>query len=105
TFTGRLWRYRLEDPGNALGDLQSINDHELLVIERDGAQGPAAALKKIFRIDLSQIDAEGFVTKIELLDLLDIADPHGISTSTPHRALETSVSAIHSGFPLSPSKT
>lgn len=82
-FTGRLWHYRLEDPSNALGDLQSINDHELLVIERDGAQGPDAALKKIFRIDLSQIDAEGFVTKIELLDLLDIADPHGISTSTP----------------------
>ncbi len=82
-FTGRLWHYRLEDPSNALGDLQSINDHELLVIERDGAQGPAAALKKIFRIDLSQIDAEGFVTKIELLDLLDIADLHGISTSTP----------------------
>jgi glycerophosphoryl diester phosphodiesterase len=23
-FTGRLWRYRLENPGNALGDLQAI---------------------------------------------------------------------------------
>lgn len=83
SFTGRLWRYRLENPTNALGDLQSINDHELLVIERDGGQGPAAALKKIFRIDLSQTDPDGFVTKIELLDLLDIADPLGISTSSP----------------------
>ncbi len=83
TFTGRLWRYRLDDPGNALGDLQSINDHELLVIERDGAQGPAAVLKKVFRIDLSQIDPGGFVAKTELLDLLDIADPHGVSTSNP----------------------
>jgi hypothetical protein len=87
-FTGRLWRYRLEDPDpalgdNALGDLQAINDHELLLIERDGGQGPAAALKKVFRIDLSQIDSEGFVSKAEVLDLLDIADPNGTSTSAP----------------------
>ena len=82
-FTGRLWRYRLEDPSNALGDLQAINGHELLVIERDGAQGPAAALKKVFKIELSQTDSEGFVSKAEVLDLLDIADPNGISTSAP----------------------
>ena len=82
-FTGRLWRYRLEDPGNALGDLQAINDHEFVIIERDGAQGPAAALKKVFKIDLSQTDSEGFVSKIQVLDLLDIADPNGISTSAP----------------------
>ncbi|MGH8588858.1 MAG: esterase-like activity of phytase family protein, partial [Gammaproteobacteria bacterium] len=70
-------------PGNALGDLQAINDHEFLIIERDGAQGPAAALKKVFKIDLSQTHSDGFVRKVEVLDLLDIADPIGISTSTP----------------------
>lgn len=82
-FTGRLWKYRLEASGNALGDLQVINEHELLIIERDGGQGPAAALKMIYKIDLARIDAEGFVAKDEVVNLLTIADPAGLSTSVP----------------------
>lgn len=89
-FTGRLWRYRLEDPGNALGDLQAINDHEFVIIERDGAQGPAAALK-VFKIDLSQTDPADFVTKTELLDILDkltgsssrFFGGYGVGSATP----------------------
>lgn len=82
-FTGRTWKYRMDATANALGDLQAINDHELLIIERDGAQGPAAALKKIFKIDLARIDADGFVAKDEVVNLLNIADPAGLSTSVP----------------------
>lgn len=82
-FTGRMWKYRMESTGNALGDLQAINDHELLIIERDGGQGPAAALKKIFKIDLARVDAQGFVAKDEVVDLLNIADPASLSTSVP----------------------
>lgn len=82
-FTENVWNYPMEAPGNALGDLQAVNDLEFLIIERDGGQGTAAVFKKIFKIDLSVIDAAGFVAKTEVVDLLSIADPDGISTSVP----------------------
>ncbi|MGB5593012.1 MAG: esterase-like activity of phytase family protein [Crocosphaera sp.] len=84
-FTGNTFFYRLENPtetGQAIGDLTAISDTEFLVIERDGRQGdpnnPAfsdpAQFKQIFKIDITQIDEEGFVEKELLVDLLDIAD-------------------------------
>ena len=71
--------YQLADPSHAIGDFTVINDNEFLVIERDGNQGTDAAFKKIFKIDLSLKDDNGFVEKVELVDLLNIADPDDLN--------------------------
>lgn len=87
-YTGRTWAYRLEADGTNIGDMTAVNDNEFLVIERNGSQGdpnvPAtfpnpANFKKIFKIDLSRVDANGFVEKKELVDLLNIADPDDLN--------------------------
>lgn len=62
--------------GNPIGDFTPINDHEFLVIERDANQGEEAKFKKIFKIDISQVDENGFVAKEEVVDLLNIDDPN-----------------------------
>jgi hypothetical protein len=36
-----------------VNEILAINDHEFLVIERDGNAGAAAAFKKIFKIDIA----------------------------------------------------
>ena len=62
--------------------MTAINDHEFLVIERNGIQGtqPNAAdmFKKIYKIDLRKVGADGFVQKTEVVDLLKIADPYDL---------------------------
>jgi glycerophosphoryl diester phosphodiesterase len=79
SYTGTIRFYPLEDPGHAIGDFTVINDNEFLVIERDGLSGDAAAFKKIFKIDLSAVDADGFVAKQVVVDLLNIADPNNLA--------------------------
>ena len=74
-FTGIKGLYRKEKPDNSIGDFTVINENEFLVIERDNLSGDAAQFKKIFKIDLSQQDANGYVAKEEVGDLLNISDP------------------------------
>lgn len=74
-FTELKGNYRLEDLSHAIGDVAVVNENEYLVIERDGKEGEEAQFKKIFKIDLSQQDAEGYVAKTEVVDLLNIQDP------------------------------
>lgn len=78
-FEGIVGLYQADDPSHAIGDFTPINDSEYLVIERDGRQGAEAAFKKIFKVDLSQVDADGFVEKTEVVDLLNIADPDDLN--------------------------
>ncbi|MEM6433776.1 MAG: glycerophosphodiester phosphodiesterase family protein [Cyanobacteria bacterium P01_D01_bin.115] len=78
-FEGLVGLYQMDAPNHAIGDLTPINDDEFLVIERDGGQGDAAEFKKVFQIDLSQIDADGFVSKAEVVDLLNIDDPDDLN--------------------------
>jgi hypothetical protein len=88
-FTNRTFSYIMENTterGQAVGDLTAINDHEFLIIERDGLQGdpqnPAftnpAKFKKLYKIDLRQKDSQGGVKKELLVDLLNIPDPRNI---------------------------
>ncbi|WP_013334556.1 PEP-CTERM sorting domain-containing protein [Gloeothece verrucosa] len=88
-YTGNVFAYRMEntvESGQAIGDLTAINDHEFLVIERDSKQGdpnnPAfttpAQFKRIYKIDISQVDSQGFVKKNLLVDLLNIPDPNNL---------------------------
>ncbi|MCC5664504.1 esterase-like activity of phytase family protein [Nostoc sp. CHAB 5784] len=78
-YTGNKLYYKLENPAYAIGDLAVINDNEYLVIERDGGQGTSAQFKKIFKIDLSKTDSNGYVAKEEVGDLLNIQDPNDLN--------------------------
>ena len=77
-YTGRQWFYRLDSAANAIGDLTAVTPKRFLVIERDNLEGPAAAFKKIFLVDLDRVDGEGFVVKDEVANLLEIRDPDNI---------------------------
>ena len=78
TYTGRVFQYRLDNPAHAIGDLTALSDTEFLVIERDNNQGAAAAFKRIFRINTASIGADGFVSKTQVADLLNISDPNAL---------------------------
>jgi uncharacterized repeat protein (TIGR01451 family) len=78
-FQGLLGYYRKEDPANAIGDFTVINQNEYLVIERDNGQGPTAKFKKIFKVDLSQKDKDGYFVKEEVVDLLNVKDPNDLN--------------------------
>ncbi|ASC71004.1 hypothetical protein XM38_019530 [Halomicronema hongdechloris C2206] len=78
-FTGLLGRYQLDEANHAIGDFTPINENEFLVIERDGRQGEAAQFKKIFKVDLSETNTDGFIEKTEVVDLLNIADPNDLN--------------------------
>ena len=78
SFRGLVGYYPTTD-GNPIGDFTPINDTEFLVIERDNGQGADAEFKKIFKIDISNVDENGFVEKTEIVDLLNIADPNDLN--------------------------
>ncbi|MEP0918071.1 esterase-like activity of phytase family protein [Leptolyngbya sp. DQ-M1] len=78
-YTGLVGYYPLSSPNHAIGDFTVVNDNEYLVIERDPNQGDAAQFKKIFKVDFSQKDANGFVAKQEIVDLLKIEDPDDLN--------------------------
>jgi len=80
-YTGRQWSYRLEalsTSGQAIGDFTALSNHDFLVIERDGGQGPTALFKKVFLVNLAEVDASGFLVKREVVDLMNIPDPHDV---------------------------
>jgi glycerophosphoryl diester phosphodiesterase len=86
-FEGLVGYYKLENPANAIGDLTVVNSNEYLVIERDNNQADAATFKKIYKVDFSKRDANGYVEKEEVADLLNIADPNDFNQdgSTAYR--------------------
>ena len=79
SFEGIVGLYQMAAANHAIGDFTPINEDEFLVIERDGRQGAAAEFKKIFKVDLSEVDENGFVEKTEVVDLLNIADPDDLN--------------------------
>jgi hypothetical protein len=81
TYTGRTWQYRVDAafPDAIIGDLTAVDQHRFVLIERDDAQGADARQKKVYLIDLRRVDANGFLEKRLVVDLLSIRDPDGIS--------------------------
>lgn len=80
TFTGVQYLYPLDAAGTNIGDMTAINDHQFLVLERDSNQGPASAFKRVFLIDLNNVDANtGQLIKTPVVDLLNIADPDDLN--------------------------
>ncbi|MCY7396321.1 MAG: esterase-like activity of phytase family protein [Nocardioides sp.] len=77
-FTGAQWRYRLDSPAHAIGDLIAINKHQFLAIERDNGSGPTAVFKRIFLLDSRDRDKDGYVDKRLLVDLMKLPNPEGL---------------------------
>ncbi len=75
-YTGRVWRYRVADPTLLVSDLTALDRDSFVALERDNFQGVGARHKRGFVVRFT--DAET-VDKREVVDLLDIADPHEIS--------------------------
>lgn len=95
-YTGRSWRYILENNEHAIGDFNMINQEYGLVIERDNLEGTAAypcrsrrhaencfdqpaRFKRIYKIRLDADGKAGAVEKAGYIDLLNIADPGRVS--------------------------
>lgn len=91
-YTGKSYKYALDAPTNSIGDFNMIDATSGLIIERDDTEGDAAQacaagapkadcfnvpakFKRIYKVDLGQADADGFVKKVGYIDLMDIQDP------------------------------
>ena len=81
-YTGDTWIYQLEPDGTNIGDMTAINDHQFLVIERNGVTATSTSgtpFKKIFIADLNGVPSGGFAKKTLLVDLMNISDPHDLN--------------------------
>ncbi|MBN9537799.1 MAG: esterase-like activity of phytase family protein [Alphaproteobacteria bacterium] len=95
-YTGKSYKYALEAPANAIGDFNLIDATSGLIIERDDTEGDVAQactegapkpdcfnvpakFKRIYKVDLGQADADGFVKKVGYIDLMDIQDPNKLA--------------------------
>lgn len=82
SFTGASFAYKLEADGTNIGDMTAINDHQFLVIERNGITGTSTSgtpFKKIYMVDIADIGTDGFAKKTEVVDLMNIADPNDLN--------------------------
>lgn len=95
-YTGKSFKYTLEAPNNSIGDFNLIDATSGLIIERDDTEGDLAQaclegapksdcfnvpakFKRIYKIDMAQADADGFVKKVGYIDLMDIDDPQKLA--------------------------
>ncbi|WP_092001049.1 esterase-like activity of phytase family protein [Polaromonas sp. OV174] len=91
-WTGRHWKYLLENNAHAIGDFNMIDGTTGLIIERDNGEGTAdkacpegqkrsdcfhdlAKFKRVYKVELSDANVGGAVRKIGYIDLMAIADP------------------------------
>ena len=80
-YTGRQWFYRLEAPistGQSIGDMTAVSKSVFVVIERDGGQGATALFKRIYVVDLDEVDGSGFLVKRQVANLMQLSDPHNL---------------------------
>ena len=80
-YTGQRYHYVLEAEGTNIGDMVAIDDQRFIVIERNGATATngGTPFKKLFLVDLSGVAPGGTVQKTELVDLMNLADPHDLN--------------------------
>lgn len=82
TYTSVNYLYQLDAAGTNIGDMTAISDHQFLVIERNSDTATTVnghPFKKIFLADTSGVANGGFAHKTELVDLMNIADPHDLN--------------------------
>ncbi|WP_150288345.1 esterase-like activity of phytase family protein [Rhabdaerophilum calidifontis] len=91
-WTGRHWKYVLDQGATAIGDFNMIDATTGLVIERDNGEGTAdkacpagqraencfhdlAKFKRVVKIEMNDSNVNGPVRKIGYIDLMKIQDP------------------------------
>jgi glycerophosphoryl diester phosphodiesterase len=79
SFTGNSWFYLTDRPDVSLASLEAVSDRVFLVVERDGAEGAKAQIKRIYRVELGRVDERGFLRKQLVCDLLNIDDSQGLT--------------------------
>jgi hypothetical protein len=84
SYVGRLGSYRVELDAagadtNLVADAQALDRWHLLLIERDGGRGLAATYRKVWKVDLRDVAADGYPAKTEVVDLTAIPDPDLVS--------------------------
>jgi hypothetical protein len=105
SYTGKQWKYLLEEVGNVAADFQLLDATTGLVIERDDSTegiAPAcpneartdcftrtARFKRVYKVDLAAAaaDADGFVRKVAYIDLTRIANPKRLAKLGPNEAV------------------
>lgn len=88
-FTGRRFLYELDPRGTHIGDMVAVDDQRFLVLERNAgtATSPAtdpAPFKKVYLVDFGHVADGGRVRKLELVDLMNLADPHDLDGDGRH---------------------
>lgn len=73
------YRYRLDEDATAIGDFTMFSATGGLVTERDSGEGDKAVIKKVYRVDFGHLDADGFLRKQLVADLLNINDPDDLN--------------------------
>ena len=81
SFTSRFWFYRADSEGGSIASLEAFTDRVFLLIERDENDGAEAVTKRIYRVDLDDLDDEGYLKKTLICDLLNIRDNLGFTTA------------------------
>lgn len=76
-YTGLQALFPLDVRGTNIGDFILFNENQGLVIERDGSQGSLSGYKTIQKVTLNGVGEP--MSKALVVDLLNIADPAGIS--------------------------
>ena len=96
----RMWKYAFEEAGNVAADFQMLTATTGLVIERDDTtEGSGnvcvdaprtdcftrpAKFKRVYKIDFSQTDTDGFVKKVAYIDLTKISNPQRLAKIGPN---------------------
>lgn len=83
-FTGNVWQYHTEDPAFLVSDMWALDDHRVVLMERDGGRGLAATFRRVYVVDFGRVGEDGFLEKALAVDLARIPDPDLVSLPPIH---------------------
>jgi hypothetical protein len=73
--------YKLDENATNATDMVAVNNHQFLVLERNTAtKDYDHPLKKVFLIDIQNVENEAYVNKTELVDLMQLDDPDDLNS-------------------------
>lgn len=67
-----------------MSDLAAVDASHLLVLEKTGANPAATPFARVFEVDLQHTDRQGYLQRQQVVDLLNIKDPHQIAVTGAH---------------------
>ena len=88
-----------------MSDVQALDNHRLVVIERDGGRGLTANFRNVYVVDPNKTGADGAAVKTLVVELAAIPDPDLVSLPAkntgevglgdPFRVTCESIEAVH----------